>query len=133
MRVEATFKPLYVMNTTRFTFCILLAAILWGAGCAAPKPALDPLAGWKVLLTRDSEKLNQAITDDYRDYIQKLPPEERKFVDDNNIWFYEDGTGQHAVRIEIGLNHTWWEHVLIYDKENKRIKVIKYPNGRYAS
>jgi hypothetical protein len=41
--------------------------------------------------------------------------------------------GQHAVKIEIPLNGAYSEHVLFYDKENKRIKVIVYSGGRYAS
>jgi hypothetical protein len=121
------------MKIIQFTVCFLLAMFLCGFGCSSPKPTPDPLAGWKVLFSKDYEKLDKAIAVDYRDYIQKLPPEERKFVDDYSIWFYEDGTGQHAVRIEIPLNGTTWEHVLFYDKDNKRIKVIKYANGRYAS
>jgi len=121
------------INYFGLTSLVLLVAFIFETGCSTPKPTPDPLAGWKVLLSRDSEKLDKAIKDDYRDYIQNLPPEERKFIDDNNIWFYEDMTNQHAVRIEIGLNHVWYEHVLIYDRNNKRIKVIVYANGRYMS
>jgi hypothetical protein len=121
------------MNITRFTFCILLTAIFWVTGCAAPKPSPNPLAGWKVCGSQDYNKIDTAIRDDYRGYIQKLPPDERKFVDDNFIDFFQDEAGQHAVKIEIPLNGTWWEHVLIYDKDNKRIKTIKYSTGHYAS
>ena len=49
------------------------------------------------------------------------------------IFFFENETGQHAVQIRIGINGTSWEHILIYDKDNKRIKAIKYISGRYAS
>jgi len=69
--------------------------------------------------------------DDYQDYIQKLSFEERRSI--GVIHFLEDGTGQHAVRFEIALNGTDWAHILIYDRENKRIKVIKYASGRYSS
>ncbi len=120
------------MNITRFTFCILLAAILWIVGCAASKPGPDPLAGWNVLFSQDEKKLDKAITVDYQGYIQKLSPEERYYVPGGSIWFYKDGNDQHAVRIEIPLNGTTWEHVLFYDKDNKRLKVIKYIYGRYA-
>jgi hypothetical protein len=103
---------------------------LCGFGCSSSNP--DPLAGWKELLSHDYEKLDKAITVDYQDYIQKLPSEERNHVNDSNTCFLEDEAGQHAVRISIPLNGTWWDHVLIYDKGNKRIKTIKYAAGHYA-
>jgi len=74
---------------------------------------------------------NKAITGDYKAYVQTLSPEERKYL--STILFYEDGTGQHAVRITIGLNGTVWRHVLIYDRNDKRIKTIKYASGDYHS
>jgi hypothetical protein len=46
---------------------------------------------------------------------------------------FEDGTGQHAVEIRIGLDATNWRHILIYDKNDNRIKTIKYADGHYAS
>jgi hypothetical protein len=110
------------------TFLVLLAALFWQTGCA--KPAPDPLTGWHFS-SLDNLNSNKLITDDYRDYISKLPQGESKFV--GPIQFFEDGTGQHAVRIEIALNGTDWAHVLIYDKGSKRIKVIKYVSGHYAS
>jgi hypothetical protein len=118
------------MKITRFTFGILLAALIL-TGCSASKPTPDPLVGFHVGDLRDLHN-NKAITDDYKDYIEKnLSAEERKYL--GTIFYFEDGTGQHAVKIEIGLNGTWWEHVLIYDKDNKRIKTIKYSSGGYAS
>ena len=72
------------------------------------------------------------IADDYGDYFQTLPHREKYCVTEKKMWFLEDGTGRHAVKIEIPLNETYYEHVLIYDKDNKRIKVIKYAS-RYAS
>ena len=63
--------------------------------------------------------------------MDKLTPEEKKHA--YYAHDFEDGNGQHAIRIEIPLNGTWWEHVLIYNKNNTRIKVIKYANGHYAS
>jgi hypothetical protein len=102
---------------------------LCGFGCAS-KPTPDPLAGFYRADEADMDK-NQVITDDYKGYIQKLSPEERKYA--GPIFYFEDGTGQHAVRITIGLNGTVWRHVLIYDKDNKRIKTIKYASGDYHS
>lgn len=73
------------------------------------------------------------IAKDYWAYIEKLPPEESRLVTHYDIWFFKNFTGQHAVQIKIPLNGTWWEHFLIYDQENKRIRVIKHASGGYAS
>jgi hypothetical protein len=96
-------------------------------------PTSDPLEGWKLLIDRESEKLDQAVKDDYRAYIQKFLSKKHYYIDDSNIWFFENKTGEHAVKIEIPSNGTWLAYVLIYDKENKRIKVIKSKTGRYRS
>jgi hypothetical protein len=117
------------MNITRFTFCILLAAFVSAVGCAQ-KPALDPLAGWQKAY---KEEPNQTVEKDYQDYIQKLSPEEKQNLGPYPATFFKDGTGQHAVRIKIGINGNVWEHILIYDKDDKRIKTIKYISGGYAS
>lgn len=112
------------MRTTRFL--VLLAALLWIAGCSTTAP--DPLTGWKVDFDHQPD---QAIVNDYQDYIQKLPSDEKNYVALGQ--YFEDGTGQHAVRMEIALNGTDWAHILIYNKDNKRIKVIKYVSGHYRS
>jgi hypothetical protein len=108
-----------------------MAMFLCGFGCSSSKPTPDPLAGFHFCFSQDPKYLGEAIMVDYQDYIQKLPPEEKKLA--NYSHDFEDGTGQHAVLIEVGVNGTWWEHVLIYDKDNKRIKTIKYSNGGYRS
>lgn len=107
-----------------------LIAFFCASGCTTPKPSPDPLTGWRVLHSRDYEKLDR-ITDDYHAYINSLPQNLRVGV--GPIDYLEGGTGQHAVRIEIGVNGVDWGHVLIYDKENRRIKVIKYVIGYYRS
>jgi hypothetical protein len=114
------------VNTIRFPIWILLAAFVWIAGCATK--TIDPLAGWEGDF---NEQPNQVIVNDYQNYIQKLPLEERKYAGVSD-WL-KDGTGQHAIVITIGLNGTWWRHVLIYDKDNKRIKTRKYSSGGYRS
>ena len=117
-------------SVERFGFLVLFATLFWVVGCASPKPIPDPLVGFHVAVffTPDS---NKTITDDYKAYIKTLSPEEQKFA--GPIEFFEDGTGQHAVLIHIGINGTWWQHVLIYDKDNKRIKMVKYSRGGYQS
>jgi hypothetical protein len=106
---------------------------LCGFGCSLSEPAPpvpDPLTNFHFSSLNNLDS-NKAISDDYKDYIQKLSPEERKFMAYTE--FFEDGTGQHAIKITIGLNHTNWRHVLIYDKDNKRIKTIKYVSGNSMS
>jgi len=116
------------MKIIQFTVCFLLATFLCGFGCSSPKPTPDPLAGWQKAY---GEEPNQIIEKDYQDYIHTLSPDEQKYARVSG--YYKDGTGQHAVQIEIPLNGTWWFHVLIYDKDNKRIKTIKYSSGGYSS
>src|SRR6266404_4164521 len=106
---------------------ILVAALVLIAGCATR--ITDPLLGWKR-----ADYLSgpiETVVKDYQDYISKLPPEERKRA--SPIFYFEDGIGNHAIRITIGLKGTVWQHVLIYDKGNKRIKTIKYRSGSYMS
>jgi len=112
------------MSITRFTLCILVAAFVSIVGCATQTP--DPLAGWHFSSLNNLHS-NQAITDDYQNYIQS----QKGFV--GAVDFLEDGAGQHAVDIKMGVNGRWWRHILIYDKENKRIKVIRYKTGGYRS
>ena len=118
-------RKLYLI---RFPFWFLVLALIWTDGCAT-KPIPDPLAGWKSCFSQDPNKLDKAITDDYQKYIQELPPEERRFI--GKTEFFEDELGQYAVRLEIALNGTDWAHVLIYGKDKKRIKAIKYASGHY--
>ena len=51
------------------------------------------------------------------------------------LLYFENGTGEHAVNIQIfeGNKNASWQHVLIYDKDNKRIKTIKYDHIKYQS
>jgi len=109
--------------------CLLLAALAWTAGCIPFKPHRNPLAGFHP----DFKILDQSIVSDYQNYIKNLSPKEKECLGPYPATFFENETGQHAVQITIGINGTWWQHVLIYDKENKRIKTIKYSDGHYMS
>jgi hypothetical protein len=112
-------------NHFGLTFLILFTSLIWTAGCATP----DPLEGFHT----NYKVLDQSIVNDYQNYIQKLSPEEKKYLGPYPTDYFEDGTGQHAVTIQEGINGTVWRHVLIYDKNNKRIKTIKYASGDYHS
>jgi hypothetical protein len=116
------------MKIIQLTICALLAMFLCGFGCSSPKPTPDPLAGWQL----DFKQPDQAIEKDFQDYIHKLPPNESGPYQ-GAVFFYEDGKGQHTFRIETNPNNERWYHVLIYDKENKRIKTMKYNTGRIMS
>ena len=111
------------INSFTPVFLMLMAMFLLGFGCNTAKPTPDPLAGFHsaIFFTPDSSK---TITNDYNDYIQKLPPSQKGYIGTKD--FYEDGNGQHAVSIQIfeGNKNASWQHVLFYDKEDKRIKVI---------
>ncbi len=106
--------------------CVLAIS---GCSCSAPKPVPtpDPLAGFHAA----SKNPEQLIIDDYQSYIKTLSPDEQKYATVD--YFYEDGAGRHAVEIMITLNHTNWRHILIYDKNDKRIKTITYISGHSAS
>jgi hypothetical protein len=114
-------------STGYFLFAVALCMmVISGCSCSTTKPY--PLAGWQ----KDYGKVDQSIVNDYENYIQNLSPEEKKYMGGTD--FFKDGTEQHAVQIEtdIGGKDRWY-HILFYDRDNKRTKVIKYYNGRYIS
>lgn len=120
-------------DSTKYLLLILpifiLASIL-ATGCAT-KPKSDPLAGWNLLFSSDYKNLDKAIIEDSQSYIAALPRGESKYI--CFVSYLEDGKGNHAVKLDIALNGTDWSHVLFYDKDNKRVRVIKYVCGHYAS
>ena len=110
------------------TFLALLIVFIWAVGCTAAKPTPNPLEGWKHCFNSQPDK---AIVEDYQIYMQQLSPLENN--SQGPVDFLEDGTGRHAIKFETGRNGTSWSHILIYDKDDKRIKAIKYKSGHYAS
>jgi hypothetical protein len=112
----------------QFICSILLAASVCGTGCEMSADQTNPIPGWQVDFKTEPSPV---VEKDYKDYIQKLPPDEKRSAHVSS--WVKDGTGQHAIVIEVALNGTWWNHVLIYDKDDKRIKAVKYIAGHYAS
>ena len=108
--------------------CFLFAALLWETGCVNTPPP-DPLAGFHFS-SLDNFASNKVITEDYKAYIQTLPPDERNGL--GPLLYYKDETGQHAIMIMISINGQAWRHILIYDKDDRRIKAIKYVSGHYS-
>ena len=114
------------MSITRFTFCILLATSVFLSGCELFSNHTNPILGWQVAFKSEP---SPAVEKDAQDYISKLPAEERKYAG-TGFWL-TDGKGQHALTIPVALNGTEWTHVLIYDQNDKRIRVVKYISAHY--
>jgi hypothetical protein len=113
-------------------------------------PAVDPLQRWGSWREYEEEShptiygyqgtilegaqpakhspLDRALKDDYRNYLQKHEP--GYFSDDP--MFYEDGNGQHAVKIRVGRDGYYTIYIFVYDKHGIRIKIMTFANGRYA-
>jgi hypothetical protein len=108
----------------------LAATLICGCSCSTSKPTPDPLAGFHFSSLANLQT-NNVISDDCRAYINSLPAVLKNGV--GPMQFFEDAAGQHAVLIAVADNGTDWAYVLIYDKNNKRIKVIKYVSGHYRS
>jgi hypothetical protein len=111
-------------------------------------PAADPLKGWNSWCQWDEEShpaifgfhgtilvnppqpakhspLDKAIKDNYQNYLQKhgcIPIETPSF--------YEDGTGQHAVKVQIEtMDRDLIVYIFIYDRSNSRTKAMKFFYG----
>jgi uncharacterized protein YceK len=129
--------PLFIIDypLSAIVDTLLLPVDLW-AGSPPREPLKDwtfkPFPGWETPpYGYNTNHLAQAIIDDYQGFIK----EKRLFLSGAITGFYEDGTGQHAVQFAAfppGENATW-QYVFIYDKENKRIKRIRYNYRRYMS
>jgi hypothetical protein len=101
-----------------------VATLLRQHGGHGRENTTKPLVGWYLDGDTGSQH-DKAITDDYKAYALKVFPKDRDFFF-SEINFYEDGTGRHAVRIELepGLRE-YVEYYLFYDKNNVRTKVMK--------
>jgi len=120
------------VKNIRYPLWILLASFVLAVGCITPKPKIDPLEGWKFSNITNFES-NTIVRNDCESYVKQLSPDEQKFLGPSPFKYYEDETGQHAVTITIGIDGKVWRHVLIYDKDGKRVKAIKYVSGDYRS
>ncbi len=110
----------------RIGLCVAFALLYLLIGCASPQQ--DPLASWQIDL---KEQPHQAVVDDYKKYIAELSPQEKQSA--NVIDWRKDGTGMHAVVILIPLDRSWWKHIITYDINDRRVKVIKIFAGKYRS
>ena len=131
-------------------YILILAALTLIVGCES---TTDPIASWKSTMpvgykvgemSADITPIPgyKAISDDVQDFVNKLPVDHLPdYVGGGTrrwcYWiseatFYEDGSGQHAVKIKIYRRNHFENYVLIYDKSNKRIKTIRFRSGSYA-
>ena len=90
------------------------------------------MAGWKGLGSFSYTPVPDTIQRDARTYFQTLSEVERTSAeDDSHVKYWEDGTGQHAVVLDAAHDNEFWTIALIYDRDNRRIKVLKYSTGSY--
>jgi len=124
---------------------ILLSLLVFGFGCIIIRPGENPLLGWKMVGSTiwaawDSpEEQNPghfpiSIIDDYKDFLKHIPRTLKKTPPPIfQVCYFDDENQQHAIEITIPENGIWWKYVLIYNKDNKRIRTVKYASGRYMS
>lgn len=97
------------------------------------------MASWKGVRTFSNDgnppppPIPKEIEQDARAFYQTLPEVEKAWAkdDDSQISYWEDGTGQHAVVIRASHDGEHWCYALIYDRNNRRIKVLKYSTSGY--
>jgi uncharacterized protein YceK len=127
--------PLFIIDYpfSAIADTLLLPVDLWPE--PSPREPLKswtfkPFPGWELPpYGHNTNHLDQAIIDDYEGFIK----EKHLNLFGAVTGFYVDGTGQHAVQFTAfppGENATW-QYVLIYDKENKRVKTIRCNYRRY--
>jgi hypothetical protein len=106
-------------------FIIVIAAFALFAGCRTP----DPTIGWQ----KDYGAADPAIGKDYQAFIKTFKPEGQRPTQVSG--YFKDGTGRHAIDVEIFKYHqnASCSYFIIYDKDNKRIKILKYRCGSYQS
>jgi len=130
------------INNFGLAFLVLTAALFWVAGCAEP----NPVKGWKSWNAQLNPPnlqnyhnypntwyyppdqiyhIDKAVIDDYQDFIEKLK-QKNPTLYVSEIYFYEGGTGQHAVKLIIETGpREYVDYFLMYDKSNVRTKVIE--------
>jgi hypothetical protein len=122
------------MKFTQFTLSLFTSILVFCGGCITPPDPLPASQGWRRLFAREYQKLDPAIAADYQKYIQELPLRERSQITEHSIHFFGNASGQHAVSFDIGkpalFGEVFWTHALIYDTNNKRIKVITRKTDR---
>jgi hypothetical protein len=131
-------KSTCMISISQLALCILIGAIVCVVGCATQ--SRNPLAGWTFRSLpgwgmnpngHNNNTLDKAITDDYQSFIAQ----NKLSLAGAITGFFEDGTGQHAIEFDTfpPNQNASLTYVLMYSKENKRIKVVKFGYRRYQS
>jgi|SRR6516162_9829643 hypothetical protein len=129
-----TKTPMIIHKTITSLFLVACVCVI---GCSSVPPyprgsasvGPNPVAGWAGCQSQDFGTLDKAIQDDYRDYVSSLTSNELMWMGPRGL--SEDGSGQHAITIHVAWWGTDWAHVLVYDKDNKRIRTVRYVAGHY--
>jgi hypothetical protein len=118
------------MKPGRIFHFLFLLALIWLSGCAAP----NPVKGWRAHYANvdppnrtnyRNYQIDRSIIDDYKNFVATLK-KRYAMVWVAEIYYYEDGTGQHAVKLAIKTGpRRYNEFYLMYDRANARTKVIK--------
>jgi hypothetical protein len=124
---------------------VLTAVLLSATGCLwliTPQPQpITPLPsmliGWKEhnatidppnqtnFLSGQIYHINKAILDDYKEFIEQQKTKHPSLYV-TEIDFYEDETGQHAVKLVIEIEmQVYVDYYLIYDKFDTRFQKIE--------
>lgn len=122
-------------------FLFLLVVLMWAASHI---PAYNPLKDWNLVGNIDHQidpkrypypvgappyipgtiQCDQVIIDDVTNFLQTYP---YKGNYTSLFRLYENGTGEHAVDFVVQVApYTVSRYALFYDKENKRVKAIKF-------
>ena len=118
---------------------LLIAIYLGVSACAPPVPHNDPMQGWQEVRTfaepfYKTVPIPKTIRQDVQAFIRTLSGQEKYDTEaDFNELYWEDGTGQHAVVFNVPHDGEHWHYALIYDRNNRRVKVLKYSTGSYMS
>jgi hypothetical protein len=128
---KLTVMKTLLKNPVGYCGILFMVFIFLGTfGCTTSKSTLDPLAGWQIAFKEDP---SPAVEKDIQAYIHDLPSAQQGYI--GTEFYYKNGSGGHAVSIEVfeGNRNASWQHVLFYDKSDRRIKAVRYGYCKYES
>ena len=103
-------------------------------GCASILLHINPLKDWTPVAMLADASIPATIRQDAMTYIQQLPKSARNSAQmESNLEYWEDGAGQRAVVLNSSCDGQRWQYALIYNRNNQRVKVLRYSVGGYSS
>ncbi len=122
------------MNFIQQTVAVPLLVACLGTAACTRVPHTDPLAEWKRLGSITVAPVPEVIKQDARAYFQTMPAHDRReATNDYAVDCRTDGGGQYAVVLYSPEDGEHWNYALIYDRDGRRLKVLKYSTGSYHS